>query len=155
MGKEHMHLGEPNQEFMELFAKLPGDPLANRSVHEMRALFTASKKQLTDALSSPQLMEGIKERDIHVKARDGYDIYVKVHEPAKPVEGGSPLVVYYHGGGFCIGDALSETVVARKFVKRYGAVVLNVEYRLAPEHPFPVPINDSWDVLKWVSDAPP
>ncbi|KAF1815605.1 Alpha/beta hydrolase fold-3 [Eremomyces bilateralis CBS 781.70] len=38
------------------------------------------------------------------------------------------------------------------FVRRHGAVVLNVDYRLSPEHPFPVPVNDSWDVLKWASE---
>jgi acetyl esterase/lipase len=63
--------------------------------------------------------------------------------------GGSPVFVVYHGGGFVFGDLDSETILCRQWVE-LGGVAVNVDYRLAPENPFPGPIHDAFDALKWV-----
>lgn len=55
-----------------------------------------------------------------------------------------------HGGGWCLGGLENEELNCRNFAQRLGCVCLNVDYRLAPEHPFPAAVNDSWDALKWV-----
>lgn len=88
-----------------------------------------------------------------VSCRDGHLARCLVYKPATPPPQGSPLVVLYHGGGFCFGSPEMDAINCIKAVQRYGAVALSVEYRLAPESPFPVAVNDSWDVLKWVSDT--
>jgi acetyl esterase/lipase len=85
-----------------------------------------------------------------VTARDGYEIPIRTYVPKSPPEGGSPLIVLFHGGGFCIGDMDAEEANARLWVTNYGAAVVNVEYRLAPEHRFPAAALDGWDVLVWV-----
>ena len=54
-----------------------------------------------------------------------------------------PLVVYFHGGGFVAGDLDSHDSILRRLVLASGAAVLSVEYRLAPEHPFPAAIEDA------------
>ncbi len=85
-----------------------------------------------------------------VTTRDGAKIPVRVYQPVKgPPDGGSPLVVMYHEGGWCMGDLTDEDLNCRLFARDLGAVCVNVEYRLAPEHKFPIGVNDCWDALKW------
>jgi acetyl esterase/lipase len=83
-------------------------------------------------------------------SRDGHPIPIRTYVPKVAPEGGSPLIVVFHGGGFCIGDMDAEEANARLWVTHYGAAVVNVEYRLAPEHRFPAAPLDGWDVVVWV-----
>ncbi|KAF2184123.1 alpha/beta-hydrolase [Zopfia rhizophila CBS 207.26] len=85
-----------------------------------------------------------------VPTRDGASIRVRVYQPKSgPPDGGSPLIMMYHEGGWCMGDLTDEDLNSRMFARDLGAVCVNVEYRLAPEHVFPIGVNDSWDALKW------
>jgi acetyl esterase/lipase len=59
-------------------------------------------------------------------------------------------MVMYHGGGFFMGDLDTETSNCAILCEHMGFVVVDVDYRLAPEYPFPTGINDSWDALQWV-----
>ncbi len=59
------------------------------------------------------------------------------------------LIVFYHGGGWVIGGIDESDIIARFLVDKTGACVVLVDYRLAPEHPFPAPIEDSYDALLW------
>jgi acetyl esterase len=72
---------------------------------------------------------------------------VRVYTPN--VSGTPPLLVYYHGGGFVIGDLNIADRLCRAIAHQVGCVLVSVDYRLAPEHPFPVPIDDSWRALLW------
>ena len=56
-----------------------------------------------------------------------------------------------HGGGFCLGGLDNEALLCREFCKKYDGVAVNVDYRLAPEYKWPIPVHDSYDALKWVS----
>jgi acetyl esterase len=71
-------------------------------------------------------------------------------EAVRPVEG-PPIgtLVYYHGGGYVIGDIDSHQAHAIRFANRSRVVVLNVDYRLAPEHPFPQGVNDAFAAAQW------
>ena len=62
-----------------------------------------------------------------------------------------PLIVNFHGGGFCLGDARDDRYWARVATKETGAVFVSVNYRRAPEHPFPIPIDDCAESLLWLS----
>jgi acetyl esterase len=62
-----------------------------------------------------------------------------------------PVLVYYHGGGFVAGDLDSCDTTARALANRSRCMVVSVEYRLAPEHPYPAANEDCWAALKWVS----
>jgi acetyl esterase len=59
------------------------------------------------------------------------------------------LIVFYHGGGWVIGGIDETELIARFLVDKTGAGVVLVDYRLAPEHPFPTPIHDCYDALLW------
>lgn len=62
----------------------------------------------------------------------------------------SPGILWIHGGGYIMGTADSES--AATFAREMNAVVVSVEYRLAPEHPFPAGVNDSTAALRWMAD---
>jgi acetyl esterase len=70
----------------------------------------------------------------------------------RPVGNPKPnaTVIYYHGGGFILGDLDSHEMHAVRIANATGAVVVNVGYRLAPEDPFPAGIDDAWVALQWV-----
>jgi acetyl esterase len=60
-----------------------------------------------------------------------------------------PTLIYLHGGGWSIGSPTTHAKLARQLCVGAGAVVVNVDYRLAPEHPFPVPLEDSIAAARW------
>lgn len=107
------------------------------------------------ALTAAQLKDskGVARKDISVAARDGHQIAVRTYTP-EPAAKDAPLIVYFHGGGFVLGGLENEELMCTLFVQRLKAVVLNVDYRLAPENPFPAGPNDAYDVVKWVCPEP-
>ncbi|MED4782858.1 alpha/beta hydrolase [Brevibacillus choshinensis] len=76
-------------------------------------------------------------------------IPVRIYSPEG--QGPFPLFVYYHGGGWVIGDIQMTDASCRLIANQTGRVVVSVGYRLAPEYPFPIPVNDSYSALQWVS----
>jgi len=72
----------------------------------------------------------------------------------RPVAGPSPLVVYLHGGGWTIGNLDSHDRMCRRLADGSGAAVLAIDYRLAPEHPWPASVADTVAALRWVTSAP-
>jgi acetyl esterase len=63
----------------------------------------------------------------------------------------APLLVYYHGGGWVIGDLDTHDGVCRFLAAAAGVTVLSIGYRLAPEHPFPEPVEDAWAGFAWAA----
>ncbi|KAK5939402.1 hypothetical protein PMZ80_008706 [Knufia obscura] len=105
--------------------------------------------QLAKMLGDPP--SDIKQYDDHYTNREGTKMRVKVYQPTEPPSAGCPLIVMYHGGGFCIGAPEGEEQTCRNMVQAFGAVCVSASYRLAPEHKFPAAPNDSWDALKWAA----
>jgi acetyl esterase len=64
-----------------------------------------------------------------------------------------PILVWYHGGGWVVGDLETADTTCRKLANRSGALVISVDYRLAPEHPAPASVEDCWAALRWVVEA--
>lgn len=62
-----------------------------------------------------------------------------------------PLVVFYHGGGWSVGDLDTHDGDARHHAVGAGAVVVSVDYRLAPEHPYPAAVEDAWAATQWAA----
>ncbi len=73
------------------------------------------------------------------------------YSPREP-GGPHPLLVYYHGGGFVYGDLDTHDGVCRILCRHAGAHVLAVDYRLAPEHPFPAAVEDARAALRWAQE---
>jgi len=72
----------------------------------------------------------------------------------RPVAGPVPLVVYLHGGGWTIGSLESHDKLWRRLAAGSGAALLAIDYRLAPEHPWPASVDDAVAALRWVASAP-
>lgn len=95
---------------------------------------------------------GLKEYTQAIKMRDGYESEIRIHKPTTPPSGGSPLVVLIFGGGFIMGSNMQLSPYAHALTQLYGATVVNLNYRLAPENPFPAAPNDCWDSIKWLAE---
>lgn len=82
----------------------------------------------------------------------GHDVLVRLYRPSDAPAAGAPALVYIHGGGFMKGDLDSSDSVAWGFAEQAGAVVVSVDYRLTPEHPYPAAFNDCWNTLVWLHE---
>ncbi|MGB8403433.1 MAG: alpha/beta hydrolase [Mycobacterium sp.] len=78
-------------------------------------------------------------------------ISVRIYHPLGTAEGQLPVLVYFHGGGFVLCDLDSHDSCCRRLANGAGAIVVSVDYRLAPENPFPAAVDDAWAAVQWVS----
>src|SRR5215469_9764932 len=77
-------------------------------------------------------------------------IPVRIYRPSG-VSKQNPCVLYHHGGAFIMGSLESGDAIAWGIADQVGAIVISVDYRLAPEHPFPAGIDDCYSVLSYVA----
>ena len=84
---------------------------------------------------------------------EGGEITVRIYEPDPALSEGKPRAAYinYHGGGWVFGGLSVDDEWCKRVVNTLGCVAFDVDYRLAPENKFPVPVDDSWDAFNWVS----
>ncbi|MFD0266315.1 alpha/beta hydrolase [Streptomyces sp. NPDC127106] len=80
------------------------------------------------------------------------DVAVRIYRPHRaPSQGGAGAIVWLHGGGFVFGDLDTEHPWAARLADGSGAVVVSVDYRRAPENPFPAALDDAYAVLDWTA----
>ncbi|KAI9835765.1 MAG: hypothetical protein M1819_001944 [Sarea resinae] len=101
-----------------------------------------------DKMAKPP-MNGVVTETRMIDMADGAETEVVIFSPSVKPTGDAPLVLVLHGGGWFLGDANSEAIVIATLVEECGAVVVASHYRLAPEHPFPTPLNDGYDAFLW------
>jgi len=91
-------------------------------------------------------------REEFVPGPDGApDVKVRIYAPAGR-DGTSPGLLYIHGGGFVLGDLEISDAATKSYADKLGVVVVSVDYRLAPEHPFPAPVEDCYAALAWMAN---
>ncbi|WP_114579488.1 alpha/beta hydrolase [Saliphagus sp. LR7] len=95
----------------------------------------------------PEPVATVDERKIRAYARD---IRVRTYDP-NPGRN-LPAVVYFHGGGWVVGGLDTHDGVARSLANEGDCVVVSVDYRKGPEHPFPAAVEDAYAATKWVAD---
>jgi acetyl esterase len=77
---------------------------------------------------------------------------LRLYRPAGvPAATGLPALIYFHGGGWVIGDLDTHDVLCRQLTAGAGIAVVSVDYRLAPEHAFPAASDDAWAATRWVA----
>jgi acetyl esterase len=87
----------------------------------------------------------------HMIPGPGGSLKTRLFRPRPAAVGGLPLLLFFHGGGFCIGDIDTHDPVCRQLADEGQCAVLAVDYRLAPEHRFPSAVDDSQAVLRFIS----
>lgn len=117
-------------------------------VHLMvRQQLKAQSTAVVEKLGQPP--KGTEEFYKEIPVRDGFSSSLKIH---KPTEGGGPLIVLAFGGGFLGGDNNQLSEYSRALVQLVGATVVNISYRVGPEHKFPHAQHDAWDSLIWIAE---
>jgi acetyl esterase len=119
---------------------------ASMDTPEQIARVRADFKKNTAGLSKPIAFDGTIE-DRRLAGGPGGDLPVRIYVPDGP--GPFPLLVYFHGGGWVVGDPDYTDVTTRILALRTPAVVVSVDYRMAPEHPFPAAPDDCEFAVNW------
>jgi len=95
-------------------------------------------------------------RDVRVEDRTiegpAGQIPVRIYWPHQAKPGTSPVTMYFHGGGFAVGNLDTHDSQARQHCVGAETIVVSVDYRLAPEHPFPAGVEDVWAATQWVAN---
>ena len=138
---EHGHLDYEAAIALKLRAAFSGEEVLTPARMREEAISRARTLQ-----SRPVGVARIEEMKIPGPAGE---IPIRVYWPREGVP--LPVLVYYHGGGWVIGDLDTNDSLCRMLSNRTSAVVVSVDYRLAPEHPFPAAVDDSYAALVWVS----
>ncbi len=114
--------------------------------------FTPGKvRALRAAVPPPKVKTGdVYVENTHFTARDGAEINVRIYKPKQ--QGLFSAIVYYHGGGWVLNDLNTCDASCSLLAEQAKAIVISVEYRLAPEYKFPVPLHDAYDALLWVKE---
>jgi acetyl esterase len=137
-----MPLAPEYQAMLAEMANQEGPALTDLSPPEARAMY-----RLMRPVNTEIEVAGIVDRAIPGPAGD---IPVRIYTP--PGSGPFPVYVNLHGGGWVIGDLETADAACRDICRTAGCVVVSVDYRLAPEHPFPAAVEDSFAATRWAAD---
>jgi len=89
---------------------------------------------------------GVRVRDELLPAGAANPVRVRIYEPLERTDEPAPALIYFHGGGFALGSIESHDCVVAELALASSAIAISVDYRLAPEHPFPAAFEDAFGV---------
>jgi acetyl esterase len=123
-------------------------PYETVSPAEARELYLKGR-----VVSNPEPPELKSVQPLAIPSPDG-PIPARIYTPSRlrQTNGLAPCLVFFHGGGWVIGDLDSHDVVCRKLADEGELIVISVDYRLAPEHKFPAAVDDAITATKWIAD---
>ncbi len=126
---------------LEQLTKSGAPPLSAGTPTAARAAYDAAPKPTGDPVHEV--------RDITIPGPAG-PLMARIYRPTDASD--LPVVVFFHGGGWVLSSVDGHDSIARRLALESGAIVVSVEYRLAPEHPFPAPHEDCWAATRWVAE---
>jgi acetyl esterase len=135
------------QQLLDFLAAAGAPPMSAGTPEQARAGFRALAVDLRDPASLPEVASV---EETSVPGGDG-ERPARVYRPGVAAQGDLPTVVLFHGGGFVIGDLDTHDLLARTIAVQCEAVVVSVDYRLAPEHPFPAAADDAEAAVRWAA----
>ncbi|VDB95977.1 unnamed protein product [Peniophora sp. CBMAI 1063] len=161
---QYTHLSAPDPEFQALYQEklkslqggppnitqdaMPSDPIAAMR-KEARELWVAEADRAYEHILPDAATYSIRVHEVDVSG--GATIIVRAIVPATSNDDNHPVLAYMHGGGWVNGNIFADEKKLIILAVRHGLAVVNIDYRLAPENPFPVPIDDCTAALKWVA----
>lgn len=136
---------------LEVFHRLDhaSAQFAGESLEHMR---TAMVAVLADLRGDEPHDPTVARADRELVGPDGDPLRVRVYRPAAGVDEDRPGILWLHGGGYVMGTLDMDDGGCEGLVADLGAVVVSVDYRLAPEHPHPAPVHDAHAALTWMAD---
>ncbi len=138
-----MALDPQVQGLLDMFAGMQTPDFADQSVEENRALLMS----FIDLEGEAQDVAEV--RDLIAPGPDGNEIPLRVYRPSTAED--LPVLLYFHGGGFVLGDLEVTDKPCRQLANVANAVVVSVDYRLAPEHKAPAAAEDCYAATAWVA----
>ena len=125
--------------------------LANMAIAEAPTLDTLTPEEAR--LAYTEIYKGLPGAEISHLRMSRYQSTAQIScRILRPAGNANSVIIYYHGGGWVIGNIDDYDGLGRHIAQRCNAVVVLVNYRKAPEHKFPIPVNDCYAALNWVSD---
>ena len=113
----------------------------NKDLEMMRNRKLPSIEKSVNVLTTARMIKGSES-----------ELLVKIYEPKDRQNVKLPAVFWMHGGGYVLGHPDVDDGICECFVKEVNCVVVSIDYRLAPEHPYPAAIEDCYAGLKWTAD---
>jgi acetyl esterase len=137
---------DPDAETLLAMIRAAGrPPMETLSPEEARQAFTAGRK-----VTAPEPQEVAEVRDLACPGPRG-EIKLRAYRPrGTAAEEILPALIYFHGGGWLLGDLDSHDTACRHYANGARCRVVSVDYRMAPEHKFPAAVDDSAAATKWV-----
>jgi acetyl esterase len=129
-------------EVLERIGRAGRPPFHQLDVAAARAAYTAASEVLEFPRASLRRVEPLS-----LAAADGAELPARLYARST---GRLPVFLYLHGGGFTIGNLDTHDSLCRQLALRSGAAVVALDYRLAPEHRFPVAVDDAWSAMRWL-----
>lgn len=142
-----MTLNPGAQAVLDLIKEAGRPSFEEMSVPECREAYVNSRKAL-----QPDPIEIDEVRDLEMPGPAGAIALRLYRNRPAGRDRAQPVIVYFHGGGWVIGDLDSHDTVCRELAARSGATLVAVDYRLAPEHVFPAAVEDAVAATRWVSE---
>ncbi len=130
------------REALDKIEALGGHNFHHMSAPEARALMSSIRP---DKSTLPLIHQS---DDVAVEVGDGSSIVLRIYRPSDVQN--LPVLIWFHGGGWVFGDLDSAELPCRQLTNDAQCVVISVDYRLAPESPFPTPLQDCLRALNWV-----
>ncbi len=132
--------------FLEIWNRVNATPMETLPVTETRGVLAAS----AGPLSNPPRLAGIADLTIDTPAGP---LRVRLYQPAEPATRG--VCLYFHGGGWALNSVDTHDDLVRRLCAAAGCTMVSVDYRLAPEHPYPAAVEDAYSALQWVREWAP
>jgi acetyl esterase len=140
------HLALRTRAFGAVLKLMTSEPATAERMVELRLKREQLRRTAVGQLVFGRPSAGVTTTDVLIETGSR----LHVHRP-KDVTGPLPIVVNFHGGGWCIGSPEQSGWLASHVAERLGCLVVSPTYRLAPEHPYPAATEDAWAALEWVT----
>ena len=142
-----MALDPKAQAMLDMVYRVGAPRFHELGVHQARRSFEKLQFALRPDLPAVASVTDVPIPGVH--ARDGV-IMARLYRPLDAAPDAIlPVTFYFHGGGWCVGDIPSYDALCRELTNLGGCAVLSVDYRLAPEHPFPGAVEDAQQAVAW------
>ncbi|MGB5078194.1 MAG: alpha/beta hydrolase [Sphingorhabdus sp.] len=137
-----MSLNPQVASLLEMMAQAPALDFSTATVEEVRAALDQPM-----SFGEPPAVKSVRDLEIPL---DGRTLTARLYVPDN-AQDLPPLTLFYHGGGWVTCTLETHDVTCRELARASGSAILSVAYRLAPEHPYPAPVEDCYDSLVWAA----